>query len=257
MLYILRADSLIAVGLLVIALLWLRKVSLPPSPGVGPGPATGAVSCLPFSWPNAAKVAAFLLLFYPATIVSAALWTPLLWFIAEDGIAAHPPAAYVIKPEPYVCVWALPGLLLGLFSGATALDVALGALMERSYYSSAVLWGPAATRDPHLLLRTRRAIAVFALALMPLTVGFVTLFLPWNARFEQERIVIHDLWAAGEQVYSYDDIDKVVAVSPGGSACSSATAAGGATRTTATGRWSTAPTTRSSWPSSARRRGCR
>ncbi len=37
--------------------------------------------------------------------------------------------------------------------------------------------------------------------------------MPWNARFEQERVVIHDLWAFHEQVYSYGDIDKVVVVS--------------------------------------------
>jgi hypothetical protein len=204
MLYILRADSLIAVGALLVALLWLRKASFPPpSPGGPP----------PLSWANARRAAAFLLLFYPATITLSALWILLLWFVAEQQFAASP-AVFVVRPEPYVCVWGLPGMLLGLLCGVTLLDVALGAIVGPAFHSSVGMWGPSVARDPSILRRTRRGAAVLALVTLPLVLGYVTLFLPWNARFEQDRVVIHDLWAFRDQTYSYRDIAKVVSVAP-------------------------------------------
>jgi hypothetical protein len=107
----------------------------------------------------------------------------------------------------------MPGLLLGIQCGVAAIDLALGAIMGRPYYEHPSLWGVAAGNTP-LRQHSRHGLAFFSLLLLPLILGYVTLFMPWNARFEEGRVVIHDLYALREQAYSYDDIDRIVAVSP-------------------------------------------
>lgn len=214
MLQILRADSLIAVGSLLVMLTWLRKTPLSRPAGAWDGSVRRAsgqtADALTGFRAKAGAVFGFLLLFYPITAAFGAMWTAILLFTAEDLCGSLPHAAYVVRPEPYLAVWFMPGLLLGILCGVAVIDLSLGALMGRPYYEHPSLWGVAAGNTGQ---RSRHGLAFFSLLLLPLILGYVTLFMPWNARFEEERVVIHDLYALREQVYSYDDIDLVAKVS--------------------------------------------
>lgn len=205
MLQIIRADSLIAVGSLLTMLVWLRKFPLPPTSRDDEQAAHPFVRWRVF--------AGFLLLLYLFTAAFAALWTWLLWLIAHDGLASEPPAVYVVKPEPFVAVWVLPGLLLGLQCGVAALDLAMIGFLGPRYYQSWTLWGRLPAPNPQALVRGRESLTLLHLFSLALILWYVALFMGWHTRFGEERVVIHDLCGFGEHAYSYDDIDKVVAVS--------------------------------------------
>jgi hypothetical protein len=216
MLQILRADSLLVVGSLLVALTWLRRIPLPHSPRARDDPnqrsAGQALGASPVMRPKAKALFGYLLLFYPLWGAFGAMWTAIFLFLAQDSLGALPRAGYVVTPEPYFAVWFMPGLLLGIQCAAATIDLSLGALMGRQYYEHPALWRPN-TRNPRLHECSRHGLAVFALLLLPLILGYVTLFIPWNARFEEGRVKIHDFWAFREQSYAYDDIDIVVQVS--------------------------------------------
>ena len=137
--------------------------------------------------------------------ISTFLWTILLIRLVRLRDSSMPPHLLMVRLQSDLDAWGVPGLFLGIISGGW-----LVAICNRAIFSTEFcrLWQAAENhktgQDIPKLIRLLSIWVIYA------SMIWVTLFLNWYTRLEEDCIVISPFFGLVEKKYTYDRIEHLV-----------------------------------------------
>jgi hypothetical protein len=174
----------------------------PSSPG---GVPARRLTVRSYRWLNALMVPVF-----PVTFLALGVgWAVLFQYLGEQRARDFPPAVFLFKPFSYGLVCALPAIFLGIFTTLPLLALLGWLVLGRQRFLEYLFWdeGRLGARYAD---RAITLLSVLAVLLGVASAVFVGLVMNWYARFGEDEIAVKRLFAAGEEVHRYGDVEQVV-----------------------------------------------
>jgi hypothetical protein len=148
---------------------------------------------------------AFVGLFFFFTGACALAWTVLLLEVSRLRDSMMPAHLLLVQLEPNWLIWACPGLFLGMISGGWLALLSLRLLLgPRRFQQYSMASSTQAGFDGLRAFKWMSIVFVTGAAV------WSVLSLDWYDRFEEDRVVINELWGLGETTYGYDQVTQIV-----------------------------------------------
>jgi len=158
------------------------------------------------------------LLFIPVFIVTmlalGAAWALLFQYLGEERARTFEPAVFLFKPFAYGVIFAIPALILGIFSTIPLLVLLSYFLLGRRRFLEFLFWDEGRLshrgRQPEGIIHI---LSCLALIVGILSAIYVCLAMNWYGRFTEDAIAIKRFFAFGEEVHPYGSVEQIVLTS--------------------------------------------